>query len=265
MGPIALVREVSAAFVDCVTANPPSPPLDAGVARRQHAAYTAALADHGFTVEWVTPAPDLPDGCFVEDTAVVIDDAALLTVPGHPNRRRETASVGGALERFVAVERMAAPATLDGGDVLQVGSTVFVGVGSRTNADGIAALARFAVVRGRRVVPVHTSGVLHLKSAATALDDETVLVHPASVETDAFSGIRTVPVVDDDPEAANVVRLPDGTLLASSAFPGTADRLESLGHRVSTVDVSEIARADGGLTCLSIRLRKWTASPPLLS
>jgi dimethylargininase len=265
MGPIALVREVSAAFADCVTANPPSPPLDAGVARRQHAAYTAALADHGFTLEWVAPAPDHPDGCFVEDTAVVIDDAALLTVPGHPSRRRETTSVGEALERFVSVERMALPATLDGGDVLQVGSTIFVGVGSRTNADGIAALERFAGGHGRLVVPVHTFGVLHLKSAATALDDETVLVHPASVETDAFPGFQTVRVVEEDPEAANVVRLPDGTLLASSTFPRTTDRLGSLGHRVATVDVSEIARANGGLTCLSIRLRGWTASSSLLS
>lgn len=265
MRPIALVREVSDAFIDGVTATPASPPLDAGVARRQHADYTAALAEHGFTLEWVAPAPDLADGCFVEDTAVVIGDAALLTVPGHPNRHRETTSVGHALESFVAVERMAAPATLDGGDVLQMGSTVFVGTGNRTNAAGIAALERFAGVRGRSVVPVRTSGVLHLKSAATALDDETVLVHLPSVEADAFPGFRTVPVVEDDPGAANVVRLPDGTLLAASAYPDTAEHLQSLGHPVSTVDVSEIARADGGLTCLSIRLRKWTGSAPLLS
>lgn len=263
--PVALVREVSESFVDCVTASPPDPPLDAGLARRQHAAYTRALADHGFTVEWVAPAPDLPDGCFVEDIAVVIGDAALLTVPGHASRRAETASVAETLQRFVAVERMEPPATLDGGDVLQVGSSVFVGVGSRTNAAGVAALERFAAARGRRVIPVRPTGVLHLKSAATALDAETVLLHPGCVESGAFADLRTVEVVDDEPEAANVVRLPDGALLVAAAFPRTAEQLAGLGHRVVEVDVSEIGRADGGLTCLSIRLRNWVGSAPHLS
>jgi dimethylargininase len=253
--PIAMVRGVASTFAECVTERRPEPPLDVDTARSQHDSYVRLLEASGFSVRSIPPDDDHPDCCFVEDTAVVVDDVALLTRPGHPSRAGEVAAVGAALRELVEVEEMAEPATLDGGDVLQVGSTVFVGVGARTNREGFESLRRLAAARGRRVVAVETRGVLHLKSAATALDDDTVLVDVRAVPTSVFEGLRVVEVPVSDGNAANVVRLADGAILAASHQDGTALLLSDAGYRVVTTDVGEFARADGGLTCLSIRLR----------
>lgn len=250
--PIALVRPVPESFADCVTARPPDPPLDPGRARRQHEAYRAALAAGGFDVVEVAAAPDHPDSPFVEDTAVVLGDRALVTRPGHPSRRGEVEAVTKTLAAHLEIVRMEAPATLDGGDVLQVGDRVFAGLSTRTNAAGIEVLTDLCGA----VTAIPVERVLHLKSAATAVDDETVLVHRPSLDISGFGGLRILDAPGDDPEAANVVWLPDGSILVAEHHPATADLLGGLGHRVTSVDVSEFARADGGLTCLSIRIRR---------
>lgn len=254
--PIAFVREVASTFSDCVTARPPDPPLDAGVARLQHSAYAEALAAGGFDVRVVAADDRFPDCCFIEDTAIVVDGTALLARPGHASRRGEVASVADALGGFVEVEEMDEPSTLDGGDVLQVGRRVFVGVGERTNREGFERVRAFAGSRGRTVTPTIARGALHLKSAATALDAETVLVHPGAVPPDTFTGMRVVEVPAGDPESANVVRLANGSILVAAHHDATAELIESLGYRVVTVDTGEFSRADGGLTCLSIRVRR---------
>jgi dimethylargininase len=255
MRPTALVRGVASTFAECVVGRPPEPPLDVPTARLQHAAYVRRLEAGGFSVRFVPPDDDHPDCCFIEDTAVVVDDVALLTRPGHPSRVGELAAVGAALRRLLAVEEMPASARLDGGDVLQVGARVFVGVGARTNRGGMEAVARLAEERGRSVVAVEPRGVLHLKSAATALDDDTVLVHRPALPAGVFDGLRLLEVPSDESGAANVVRLADGSILMASGHDRTAEVVSDAGYRVVTVDVGEFARADGGLTCLSLRLR----------
>lgn len=251
----AWVRAVAATFDRCVTAVPPDPPLDADVARTQHAAYVAALEGGGYEVTTIPADDDHPDCCFIEDTAVLIAGDALITNPGHPTRVGEVTAVAEALGAAMTVETMPPPATLDGGDVLQIGDLVVVGTGGRTNRDGFEALASFATRRGRRVMQVRIDGALHLKSAASPLDDETVLIHAATVPADLFGAMRTVTVPGDDPEAANVVRLADGSALVPEHHPATAETVAGLGFPVITVDVSEFARADGGVTCLSLRHR----------
>lgn len=251
MRPLALVRPPSDDFVDAVTDRPVDPPLDPGRARHQHAAYVAALEAGGFAVLTVAGGSGLPDACFIEDTVVVVGDRALLTRPGHPDRRGEVDAVAHALAGLVAVERAAAPATIDGGDVLQIGDLVFAGRSSRTNDAGIRRLAEFAA--GRSVVSVAVRGVLHLKSAVTAIDDGTVLVFPGVVDERAFSGLTTIPVPGHDPEVSNVVKLPDGRVLVGSESSASLVRRRGLDAVV--VDVSEFGRAGGGLTCLSVRLR----------
>jgi dimethylargininase len=175
-----------------------------------------------------------------------------VTRPGHPSRRGETAAVAATLSSWVAVETMS-EGTLDGGDVLQVARKVFVGASGRTDAAGIAALTRFC--DPAEVVPVPVRDTLHLKSGVAAIDFETVLWHPAACNREDLAGVRVIAVGGDDPEAANVVRLPDGSILVAAHHSGTADLVAASGHPVRVVDVSEFARADGGLTCLSVRIR----------
>jgi len=252
--PVALVREVTDSFTRCVTHRPAVPRLDPALARSQHEGYRQALEDGGFDVRVVPGDEAHPDGCFIEDTAVVVGSEALIARPGHPSRRGEVEPVAAALADLLPVGRIA-EGTLDGGDVLQVGSLVFVGVGRRTDASGAAALAEVCERQGRRVVVVPAGGPLHLKSAVSALDDETVLWHPSGASRAVFSGMRVVEAPGDDPEAANVVRLADGRILCADAHTGTAEAVSAAGFEVVTCDVSEFGRADGGLTCLSIRLR----------
>lgn len=259
MTPWALLRGVPDSFSACVTRRPAVPPLDPSRARLQHEGYRAALEAGGFTTSLLAADEAHPDGCFIEDAAVVLGGAALATRPGHPGRRGEVAAVAAALGERLVVARMEAPATLDGGDVLRMGRRLFVGESERTTAAGRESLARWVASLGFEVVPVALHGVLHLKSAATALDEGTVLVFPAAVEESPFAGSRVVPVAGDDPEAANVVRLPDGRILVAAHLPQSAAAVRAAGFTPVACDVSEFARADGGLTCLSIRCRAGLA------
>jgi dimethylargininase len=250
------MRRVPDSFIGCVTRRLPHPPLDPSIARRQQDGYRARLEDGGFAVVMLPADEGHPDCAFVEDTAVVLGEAALVTRPGHPSRRGEVGAVGEALAALgISLAVMDGPATLDGGDVLRVGECLFVGESERTNDAGRAALQRLAGPRGFRVVTVPIRGVLHLKSAASALDEGTVLFHPGAFDPAAFCGLRLVPVEGDDPEAANVVRLPNGRVLVAAHLPQSAAAAAAAGFAPVACDVSEFARADGGLTCLSVRLR----------
>jgi dimethylargininase len=255
MQPIAFVREVTGSFARCVTRIPAVPPLDPELARRQHRGYQAALGAGGFQVLVVPGDEAHPDGCFIEDAAVVIGDTALITRSGHPSRRGEVGPVAEALAGHLAVEHLDDGGTLDGGDVLQTGTTVFVGTGGRTDSAGARRLATLAARAGKRLVEVTVRDALHLKSAVTAIDDETVLWHPAACDRRTFAGLRVVEVAGTDPEAANVVRLADGTILVGAGRDSVAKQIAGLGYEVIACDTSEFARADGGLTCLSIRVR----------
>ena len=255
MTAVAYVRGVPAAFPQCVTARTPDPPLSRELAAAQHAQYVAALEDGGYEVIAVPVDDDQPDSSFIEDTAVVVGTRALVTRPGHPSRRDEVETVAAVLTGRFPLHRVREPAMIDGGDVLKMGSSIFVGRSGRTNEEGIRAIAAVAEPQGISVTPVPVARVLHLKSGLSALDDETLLWHRDACDRDVFDGFDVLEVPGDDPEAANVVRLADGGILVAEHHPETAALVAGKGFAVATTDVSEFARADGGLTCLSIRLR----------
>jgi len=225
--------------------------VDVDRAERQHAAYEACLASLGCRLERLPADPDLPDCVFIEDTAVVVAEAAVITRPGAPSRQRETAAVADALARYRTLFRIEAPGALDGGDVLQVDRVLYVGASGRTNAAGIAQLAGLLRPFGYAVVPVAMSGCLHLKTAVTAVTDGTLLVNRSWVNTAAFAGFQLVDVDQAEPWGANALRVGDA-LVYPAAFPRTRERLEGLGLDVRTVAVDELAKAEGAVTCCSL-------------
>ena len=248
----ALVRTPGPRLAEGIVTHVERRPVDVGRARAQHAAYTTALARNGWRPREVDPADDCPDAVFVEDALIVVDDVAVLTRPGARSRRGEVAGAEAAATALgLTVARIEGPATLDGGDVLQVGRTVYVGragAQARTDAGGVRALRRILEPLGRTVVPVALTGALHLKSAVTALPDGTLLGVPRFLDTTALPTLRVPP--EDD--GAHVVPLGGGTVLLSAAAPRTAEWLDDLGFDVVTVDIGEFEKLEGCVTCLSV-------------
>jgi dimethylargininase len=228
-------------------------PLDYGLAVRQHAAYCQTLRDCGATIHTLEVNRDLPDSTFLEDTAVVLDEVAVLASMGTAARRAEPAGVEAELRKYRPLARIEPPATLEGGDVLRVGQVLLVGVSARTDAAGAGALQ--AVVRpyGYRVLPVPVRGCLHLKTACTALPDGALLVNPAWVDLPSLRGFATVCVPEGEPWAANTLAI-GGTVCLAAGHDQTADLLSRRGFDVRVLDLSEFAKAEGGVTCLSLLL-----------
>ncbi|HXT51409.1 MAG TPA: arginine deiminase family protein [Thermoanaerobaculia bacterium] len=254
---MAITRSVSPAFAECELTHLTREPIDVGLARRQHAAYEALLAELGCEVEHLPEEPGLPDSVFVEDAAVVVDELAVVTRPGTESRRGETASVAAALAQHRPLGRIEALATLDGGDVLRIGKRVFVGLSERTNREGVAQLAALLAPFGYEVEGVPLDGCLHLKTAVTEVAEGTVVINPRWIDRATFGAYKQVEVDDEEPFAANVLRVASGNrdgevVVMPAAFPRTAERLAARGVNVRTLDVSEIAKAEGGVTCCSI-------------
>jgi dimethylargininase len=248
---IALTRAVPHSLDRCELTHLSRSPIDVALAASQHAAYEDALRAAGCAVVRIPPEPDRPDSVFVEDTAVVLAEVAVITRPGAPSRRGETASTAAALRayrRLVAIEE---PGTLDGGDVLVAGKTVFVGVGARSNADGVRQLARHLAPFGYDVRGAEVAGCLHLKSAATLVSASSVLVNPSFVDPRVFAPLEAVAVAPEEPAAANAL-LVGGVVIYSPAYPRTLGILDRLGARVVPVDLGELAKAEGALTCCSL-------------
>jgi dimethylargininase len=220
-------------------------------AAAQHVLYESALAAGGWTVRHLPSLDDQPDAVFVEDAAVVVDELAVVTRPGAESRRGEVATVEAALRTLRPVEHIVAPGTLDGGDVLRLGRRVLVGRSPRTNADGASQLRALLEPLGYDVRPIPFAGCLHLKTAVTAVTDELVLANPSWIDTRLLAPMRVIDVHPDEPFAANALRLGDSVLVAADA-PRTAERLRAAGVRVAPLDMSELAKAEGGLTCCSI-------------
>jgi dimethylargininase len=250
-----LVRDVSSSYGDCLRVDA-SVSIDVSTARRQHAAYVAALRTLGLLVAVVAADDRYPDGCFIEDAAVVTGARACMTRPGAASRRGEVVAVAAALQRHCVIDRMLEPASLDGGDVLRVGRILFVGMSSRTNKEGLEALRDVATRDGLEVLPLIVRDGLHLKSACT-LADASTLVYDTRVlgdeELAAFRGAGLRCVAASEPMGANVLALGHGVLV-SAAAPLTGAMLTALGLVVHYVDVSEFHKGDGALTCLSLRI-----------
>ena len=251
---IALTREVSPTIVECELTHLARVPISVEVARAQHHAYEWLLSSLGCDVRRVAPAPAYPDAVFIEDAAVVFDEVAVIARPGAASRRDETGAVEAVLATLRPVARIAPPGTLDGGDVLAVGRRVYVGRTERTNDEGIAQLRVVLALHGYEVQGVDVTGCLHLKTAVTAVDDATVLLNPAWVSPAAFARARVVEVDPSEPMAANVLRVGD-QLVYGASYSRTQARLEQLGYVLHTVDASELAKAEGAVTCCSLVMR----------
>jgi dimethylargininase len=248
---IALTRELSDAIGRCELTHIAREPIDVALARAQHAAYESALRELGCRVERVPAAPGCPDAVFIEDTAVVLPELAVIARPGASSRRAETSAVSQALGAYRPLLTIEAPGTLDGGDVLAIGRTLFIGQTERSNAGGIEQMRRLLAPRGTTVTGVSVSGCLHLKSAVTQVAEKTLLIKPSWVDATAFAGFELVEVDPSEPYAANALRIGDRVIYAT-AFPRTARRIEARGIAVCRVDVSELAKAEGAVTCCSL-------------
>jgi dimethylargininase len=245
---IAITREVSASIADCELTHLDRAPIDVAVARAEHAAYERALVEAGCALARIPADDALPDAVFVEDAAVVLDELAVITRPGAESRRAETAAVAAALRVHRPLAEIVAPGTLDGGDVLRVGRRVWVGVGARTNADGLAQLRSLAAPLGYDVRGESFRGALHLKTAVTAVADDLLLVHPEWVDASAFGGLATIAIDPAEPFAANAL-LVNGRVLHGAQFERTRLRLVRAGVSVVPVPAAELAKAEGGVTC----------------
>ncbi|WP_111767710.1 dimethylargininase [Nakamurella deserti] len=249
----ALVRRPAPHLADGLVTHIERSVVDQALAERQWSDYVEALRAHGFRPVEVDPADDCPDGVFVEDAVVVYADLAVLSRSGAVQRRAELPTVRAAVEAAgLRIAELTAPATLDGGDVLKIGRTVYVGQTLRTNAAAVDQLRALVTPEGWEVVPVPTTRVLHLKSAVTALPDGTVIGCPPLVDDPAvFDTFLAVP----EEGGAHVVLLGDDTLLMAASAPRSAEVFRGLGYRTVVVDISEFEKLEGCVTCLSVRLR----------
>lgn len=250
---LAYTRPVPAAIANCELTHLARQPIDVAAAARQHADYENALRSLGCDVRQLAGLPEHPDSVFIEDTAIVLDECAVVTRPGAESRRGEVPDVAEALRPMRRLFHIEPPGTLDGGDVLRVGKRVYVGASSRSNEDGARQLADAIASFGYAVKRVAMRDCLHLKSAVSVLPDDRLLLDPRRVDAAAFDGARVMHVHPVEPEAANVLAV-QGAILVPASAPRTRDLLEAAGYRTIAVDASELAKAEGGLTCCSLLL-----------
>ena len=251
----ALVRGVPDSFIDALRRKS-GPALDADLARNQHGAYVAALESAGYAIETVAADERHPDSVFVEDTAVVVGSTAVIARSGALSRRGETPPVAAALASRFSTTAIVRPGTLDGGDVMQIGGSVYVGRSRRTNRNGIDQLAAICATLDLPVTTVDVDDALHLKSIVLPLDDETVLVTANGVDEEALKDLQVVHQAESKRHRCSALPMPDGRLMVTANAPATADMLAKAGYVVVPIDVSELQAADGGLTCLSIVFRE---------
>ncbi|MCU1338247.1 MAG: Dimethylargininase [Bryobacterales bacterium] len=247
----ALTREVSPAIASCELEFLDRQPIDLALAEEQHRQYQECLAELGLHVETLPAEPDLPDSVFVEDPAIVLDEIAVITRMGALSRRREVETLARALAPYRELRCIDDPGMLEGGDVMRVGKTLYVGYSRRTNVAGIQQLAAIVHPLGYFVVPVEVRGCLHLKSACCYIGDDTVLANRGWMDPDALCSLKILNIPNDEPRGANALRIGD-TVLMPAPFPRTCELLQHSGFRVRTIDNSELLKAEAGVTCTSL-------------
>jgi dimethylargininase len=250
---LAITREVSAQIGRCELSYLDRRPIDVPLAREQHRRYEECLASLGCTVQRLPEEPTLPDSVFVEDTAVVLDELAVITRPGAESRRPEIASVANALRRHRRLVFIQAPATLDGGDVLVLDRHLYVGISQRSNEEAVEQLRDLLADTDYGITGVVVRDCLHLKSAVTQASHRTLLINRDWVDGTVFDSMELIEVDPAEPSAANGLRI-GGELIFPTAFPATMRRLEAHGVKVRPLNVSELMKAEGGVTCCSLIL-----------
>ena len=246
---IALTKPVPTSIDRCELTHLAREPIDVDRAQSQHHDYELALERLGCTIERLPGEPNNPDSVFVEDTAIVLPEIAIITRPGAPSRRGEIASVAAALRKYRSLASIEEPATLDGGDVLRIGKRIFVGISSRTDREAVKQLRQIVEAFNYAIEPVTVTGCLHLKSAVTQVGPRKVLLNRQWVDASSFDDYDVIDV--DEPYAANALLVKDRVLVAS-AFPRTRKRIEERGVDTEAIDASELAKAEGALTCCSL-------------
>lgn len=252
---VAITRKISPAIGKCELTHVAREAIDVERADRQHRQYEMQLVNAGCDIVRLPADPLLPDSVFVEDTAVVLNEIAIIARPGAETRRDEIQSVAGALSIYRPLAYIEPPATLDGGDVLQVGKKLYVGEGHRSNAEGVAQLRRIVRAHGYEVIAVPFSACLHLKSAVSRVAQDTLLVNPRWVDKSLFGDHECVDIDPSEPAAANGLLI-GNRVIFPLAYPRTAQILADRDIDVQPVDVSEISKAEGGVSCCSLVLRR---------
>lgn len=247
----AITRGVSASLATGELTFLDRVPIDIPLAQRQHREYELTLTRLGVRIDHLPPEDALADAVFVEDVGMVLDEIAIVTAPGAASRRAESESVAHAMSRYRPVQRLSSHATLDGGDVVRVDRTLYVGLSSRTNEAGIDQLGALVSPLGYTVLSVEVAGALHLKTACTYAGRGILLANPEWAATNIFRDVEVLEVHDTEPWAGSVLAIGD-TLVMPASFPRTRAKLESRGFTVAPVDLSELQKAEGGPTCLSI-------------
>jgi dimethylargininase len=259
---VALVRAPTDALARCELTHLERTVIDVDLARAQHRRYVEVLRELGAEVNWLPALEQHPDAVFVEDMAVVLPEVAVIAHSGAPSRRGEAASVAQTLNAHRPLRWIEPPGTLDGGDVLRIGRSIWVGCSGRTDSMGVAALASAVCELGYEVRAVPTTGCLHLKSACSLIAPDAVLINPQWIAREHFANLQVFEVDSREPYAANTLTLGDTTII-SAAYPFTEDKLRRAGIRTHSVDVSEMHKAEAGLTCLSLIIPPLIASEPL--
>lgn len=247
----AITREVSSSFANCELTFIPRQTIDLAKARAQHHSYEGALRNLGAQVISLPEEPDLPDSMFVEDPAIVLDELAVICSLGTQTRRKEAPSLAAALEKYRKLAVVKLPGLLEGGDVLQVGKRIFVGLTRRTNAEGIRQLAVIVSQFGYDLTAIPVSGCLHLKSAVTYLGRNTLLGNRAWFQCSRMDGFEWVDVDPTEPHAGNALAIGD-TVVSPASFPRTRHRIEAKGFHVTAIEIGELQKAESGLTCSSL-------------
>jgi dimethylargininase len=247
----AITRAVSPAIVDCEISFIDRRPIELAKAQEQHHAYEELLEKLGARVISLPAEPALPDSMFVEDPAIVLDELAVILPLGTDSRRPEAASLAKALAAFRKLECVSLPGTLEGGDVLRIGRKLFVGLTERSNAEGIRQLATILAPSKYEVIAVPVTGCLHLKSAVTHVGGNTLLANRDSFDAAPFAGFDWIDVDPAEPHAANALAF-GGTIIFPASFPRTRARIEARGFHVTPLDISELQKAESGLTCSSL-------------
>lgn len=248
---LAITRDVSPRFNECEITHIERSPIDVQTAQTQHHGYVHALKELGCAVLELPAEADLPDSVFVEDAAVVLPEVALLARPGADSRKPETESIARALAPYREIVKIESPATVDGGDVLVVGKNIFVGMSTRSNPESVIQMNELLGRFGYEIQGVEVHDVLHLKSAVTRVDDETLLINRNWVDVENFEGYNLIDIDPAEPFGANCLPI-NGMLVYPTAFPKTSAKLESHGYRIKSVALDELAKAEGAVTCCSL-------------